>query len=135
MDSKTNSQIIIENIKHEIKIQNLKLDFIAKSLGISIGEFSKILSGERKNFYKYLFAISNILNVEFMKLFYNKEHKMAEQFNLQELENLRLELEKKEFLIAQFQQTIKANEIALKALEELLKLERELKEDYRSFGS
>lgn len=70
-----------------------------------------------------------------MKLFYNKEHKMAEQFNLQELENLRLELEKKEFLIAQFQQTIKANEIALKALEELLKLERELKEDYRSFGS
>lgn len=51
MDSKTNSQIIIENIKHEIKIQNLKLDFIAKSLGISIGEFSKILSGERKNFY------------------------------------------------------------------------------------
>lgn len=59
---------IPDNIRHYRKEFNVKLESLAKELGISLGEMSKIENGQRTDYYKYLPQIANTLGIEFVQL-------------------------------------------------------------------
>lgn len=64
-------QNLLESIKELIKRKNMKMEVVAKDLGISCGELSKVLSGKRKRPMKYLPKLIEILNISISDLVIN----------------------------------------------------------------
>jgi transcriptional regulator with XRE-family HTH domain len=67
------SNYILDNINEVIKAKKIKLEFIAHKLGISQGEVSKILNGDRKEYEKYIYDFSKILDIDYQELVRNQE--------------------------------------------------------------
>ena len=59
----TEIQRILSNIKHYMEKNQEKTETFAKKIGLSSGELSKILRGERQNFIKHLDKFSKALGV------------------------------------------------------------------------
>ncbi len=65
---KPNKDWILDNIRNIMKEKSIKVENLATSIGNSKGELSKILNGERKDYFKYLPDIAKGLNVSFHNL-------------------------------------------------------------------
>lgn len=119
---------ILPKIKKLVKEKQIKIEHIAKTIGISNGEFSKILNGERRNYYKYLPAIAEYFDIPFLNI-------VKEDIENSELNNKSISQHPDYPLlkgnIVQFEETIKAKEASIKILEDLVKAEREAKENYK----
>jgi transcriptional regulator with XRE-family HTH domain len=63
---------ILENVKNIIAEKQLKVENISNAIGISKGEFSKILNGQRKDYFKYLPLLAENLGVSFHQLVKNE---------------------------------------------------------------
>lgn|GEM_PF-2332174 len=59
---------IIENIRTLLKEKEVKVENISREIGISQGEFSKIINGQRKDYFKYLPQITESLGVSYHRL-------------------------------------------------------------------
>ncbi len=59
---------ILEKINKIVHEKRLKTENVSKAIGISKGEFSKILSGKRKEYFKHLPKIAEILGMSFTQL-------------------------------------------------------------------
>lgn len=64
---------ILENIRGIMRLKGIKSSILATELGISQGELSKILNGERKNYTEILPLMSQKLGVSFHELVKNDE--------------------------------------------------------------
>ncbi len=125
---------ILSNIKKIIKEKNLKLENVSNDIGKSTGEFSKILNGERKNYFSDLPKIAQALDVDFHTLvkqdstvIQNNHHQeggtaIANNINDQKY------IDK---LVNQCQHTIESKEATIKTLEDLVKNEKEAKENFK----
>ena len=63
-----NKDWILENIRTLMKEKSIKVENFSTAIGISKGELSKILNGERKDYYRYLPDMANELKVSFHNL-------------------------------------------------------------------
>ncbi len=115
---------ILPKIKKLIKEKQTKLEILAKFIGISQGELSKILSGERLNYYKYIPAIADYFEIPFLSLVCNENNinsSISYHPDFQLLNNN----------INQFETIIKAKEANIKTLEVLVVNLTESKENYK----
>ncbi len=117
---------ILPKIKKIIKERQTKIVHIAKSIGISNGEFSKILNGERLNYYKHIPAIADYFNLSFLELVKND---LPNHFNTTTSENSEVFL--LDNYITQCKETISSKDANIKTLDDLVKSEREAKENYK----
>lgn len=117
---------ILPKIKKIIKERQTKIVHIAKSIGISNGEFSKILNGERLNYYKHIPAIADYFNLSFLELVKND---LPNHFNSPTSENSEVFL--LDNYITQCKETISSKDANIKTLDDLVKSEREAKENYK----
>ena len=117
---------ILPKIKKIIKQRQTKIVHIAKSIGISNGEFSKILNGERLNYYKHIPAIADYFNLSFLELVKND---LPNHFNSPTSENSEVFL--LDNYITQCKETISSKDANIKTLDDLVKSEREAKENYK----
>ena len=117
---------ILPKIKKIIKERQTKIVHIAKSIGISNGEFSKILNGERLNYYKHIPAIADYFNLSFLELVKND---LPNHFNSPTYENSEVFL--LDNYITQCKETISSKDANIKTLDDLVKSEREAKENYK----
>ena len=117
---------ILPKIKKIIKERQTKIEHIAKSIGVSNGEFSKILNGERLNYYKHIPAIADYFNLSFLELVKND---LPNHFNTSTSENSEIFLLNK--YITQCNETISSKDATIKTLDDLVKSEREAKENYK----
>lgn len=117
---------ILPKIKKIIKERQTKIVHIAKSIGISNGEFSKILNGERLNYYKHIPAIADYFNLSFLELVKND---LPSHFNSPTSENSEVFL--LDNYITQCKETISSKDANIKTLDDLVKSEREAKENYK----
>jgi transcriptional regulator with XRE-family HTH domain len=117
---------ILPKIKKIIKERQTKIVHIAKSIGISNGEFSKILNGERLNYYKHIPAIADYFNLSFLELVKND---LPNHFNTPTSENSEVFLI--DNYITQCKETISSKDANIKTLDDLVKSEREAKENYK----
>jgi transcriptional regulator with XRE-family HTH domain len=119
---------ILLKIKKIIKERQTKIEHIAKSIGVSNGEFSKILNGERLNYYKHIPAIAEYFNIPFLSFVKEDSSNLA-------IKNQSISQHPDYQLlngnIIQFEEIIKAKEANIKTLEELVISEREAKENYK----
>ena len=58
-----NKDWILDNIRNVIAQKGIKLESLSTSIGITQGELSKILNGERKDYFKHLSSIAKELHV------------------------------------------------------------------------
>jgi transcriptional regulator with XRE-family HTH domain len=124
---------IIENIHSFMKDKGMKLDTISSTIGISHGEFSKILKGEREQYYKHLPQIAHVLGVTY--------HDLVKQNTSTIQDNLRYEDESAlhngiapnyaHQLVNQCQHTIDALKSTIATLNSLVKNEKEAKENFK----
>lgn len=117
---------ILPKIKKIIKERQTKIVHIAKSIGISNGEFSKILNGERLNYFKHIPAIADYFNLSFLELVKND---LPNHFNTTTSENSEVFL--LDNYITQCKETISSKDANIKTLDDLVKSEREAKENYK----
>jgi transcriptional regulator with XRE-family HTH domain len=117
---------ILAKIKKIIKERQTKIEHIAKSIGISNGEFSKILNGERLNYFKHIPAIADYFNLSFLELVKND---LPNHFNSPTSENSEVFL--LDNYITQCKETISSKDANIKTLDDLVKSEREAKENYK----
>ncbi len=117
---------ILPKIKKIIKERQTKIEHIAKSIGISNGEFSKILNGERLNYFKHIPAIADYFNLSFLELVKND---LPNHFNTPTSENSEVFL--LDNYITQCKETISSKDANIKTLDDLVKSEREAKENYK----
>ena len=117
---------ILPKIKKLIREKQTKLEILAKFIGISQGEFSKILNGERLNYYKHIPAIADYFNLSFLELVKND---LPNHFNTPTSENSEVFLLNK--YITQCNETISSKDATIKTLDDLVKSEREAKENYK----
>ncbi|MBL7788228.1 MAG: helix-turn-helix transcriptional regulator [Chitinophagales bacterium] len=75
---------ILKNINQLIDEKGIKLEYISAKLGISQGEVSKILKGERECYTKYVYQFSQILNEPYHDLVKNDE---VNQYNYGEIKD------------------------------------------------
>ncbi len=66
--SEPNKDWILENIRNIMHEKHIKVENISSAIGISNGELSKILNGERKDYFKHLPNIAKVLEVSFHQL-------------------------------------------------------------------
>ena len=59
---------ILDNIKRILAEKQIKVETVSNEIGISKGEFSKILSGQRKEYFKYLPQIAESIQITFHEL-------------------------------------------------------------------
>jgi DNA-binding Xre family transcriptional regulator len=59
---------ILDNIKRVLAEKQIKVETVSNEIGISKGEFSKILSGQRKDYFKYLPQIAESIETTFHEL-------------------------------------------------------------------
>ena len=115
---------ILPKIKILIREKQTKLEIWAKFIDISQGELSKILNGERLNYYKYIPAIADYFEIPFLSLVCN-ENKINSSISyhpdFQLLNNN----------INQLEAIIKAKEANIKTLEVLVINLTESKENYK----
>lgn len=122
---------ILENIKKIIKEKGLKVENVSNAIGISKGEFSKILSGQRDNYPKYLPQIADSLEVSFHQLvtpnnvILNNYGEIKEQSQGQ-VANMYNSTDK-----VLYERLINECNEKDKTKDELLKTEREAKENYK----
>jgi hypothetical protein len=115
---------ILPKIKKIIKERQTKIEHISKSIEISNGEFSKILNGERLNYYKHIPAIADYFEIPFLSLVSNENNinsSISYHPDFQLLNNN----------INQFEAIIKAKEANIKILEVLVINLTESKENYK----
>ena len=117
---------ILPKIKKIIKERQTKIEHIAKSIGVSNGEFSKILNGERLNYFKHIPAIADYFNLSFLELVKND---LPNHFKTSPSENAEVFLLDK--YIAQCNETISSKDATINTLDNLVKSEREAKENYK----
>ena len=55
---------VLSKIALHMRIRHVKVENMARALGISAGEFSKILNGQRKHYQKHLPGIAAYLNLD-----------------------------------------------------------------------
>ena len=119
---------ILPKIKKLIREKQTKVENLAKFIGISQGELSKILNGERLNYYKHIPAIAEYFNIPFLSFVKENSSNLA-------IKNLSISQHPDYHLlngnIIQFEEIIKAKEANIKTLEELVISEREAKENYK----
>ena len=119
---------ILPKIKKLIREKQTKVENLAKFIGISQGELSKILNGERLNYYKHIPAIAEYFNIPFLSFAKEDSSNLA-------IKNLSISQHPDYHLlngnIIQFEEIIKAKEANIKTLEELVISEREAKENYK----
>jgi len=58
----------LNNIAYYMRSRHIKVENMARALGISAGEFSKILNGQRKHYHKHLPGIAAYLNIDLQAL-------------------------------------------------------------------
>lgn len=75
---------ILRNINKLIDEKGIKLEYISAKLGISQGEVSKILKGERDSYTKYVYQFSQILNEPYHEIIKNDE---VNQYNYGEIKD------------------------------------------------
>ena len=75
---------ILKNINQLIVEKGIKLEYISAKLGISQGEVSKILKGERECYTKYVYQFSQILNEPYHDIVKNDE---VNQYNYGEIKD------------------------------------------------
>lgn len=63
---------LLFNIRMLRTLKGIKVETMAKKLGISKGEYSKIENNQRKNLEKYLQKIAFILNVQIETIYQSK---------------------------------------------------------------
>ena len=111
---------ILKNINQLIVEKGIKLEYISAKLGISQGEVSKILKGERECYTKYVYQFSQILNEPYHDIVKNDE---VNQYNYGEIKDNgigNVRTLKKSIDIELFEQRIQDKD-------DLIKLEREQK--------
>lgn len=114
---------ILENIRQILRDTGIKEEYLAGHLGISQGELSKILSGQRKDYPKYLPQIAESLKVSFHRLVLppgvvqNNFGPIAAH-GIGQVSNL-------------FQENKELCEQLLKAKDEIIQAERDAKEELR----
>ena len=109
---------IIDNIRNLLEERRTKVETISKEIGISKGEFSKILNGKREDYFKYLQAIADFFNVGFRELV-KPQNLYVNSTNNKLANDIYFELHER--LILQYKATLESNSsliIALKASEE-----------------
>jgi transcriptional regulator with XRE-family HTH domain len=72
---------ILNNVRIIAKRKGIKLSTFAKDLGISQGELSKILGGERRDYMKYFPVFVKILHVNPSELLEEAEAKTISTMN------------------------------------------------------
>jgi transcriptional regulator with XRE-family HTH domain len=115
---------ILPKIKILIRENQTKLEILAKFIGISQGELSKILNGERLNYYKYIPTIADYFEIPFLSLVCNENNinsSISYHPDFQLLNNN----------INQLEAIIKAKEANIKTLEVLVINLTESKENYK----
>ena len=75
---------VLDNINKIISKKGIKLEYISAKLGISQGEVSKILKGERECYTKYVYQFSQILNEPYHDIVKNDE---VNQYNYGEIKD------------------------------------------------
>jgi len=60
--------LILGNLRKILQEKGVKVENISRGIGISKGEFSKILSGQRKDYAKHLHRMADYLNVSYHHL-------------------------------------------------------------------
>ena len=75
---------VLDNINKIISKKGIKLEVISTALGISQGEVSKILKGERECYTKYVYQFSQILNEPYHDIVKNDE---VNQYNYGEIKD------------------------------------------------
>jgi transcriptional regulator with XRE-family HTH domain len=75
---------VLRNINKLIEEKGMKLEYISAKLGISQGEVSKILKGERDSYTKYVYQFSQILNEPYHEIIKNDE---VNQYNYGEIKD------------------------------------------------
>ena len=111
---------VLDNINKIISKKGIKLEYISAKLGISQGEVSKILKGERECYTKYVYQFSQILNEPYHDIVKNDE---VNQYNYGEIKDNgigNIRTLKKSIDIELFEQRIQDKD-------DLIKLEREQK--------
>ena len=111
---------VLDNINKIISKKGIKLEVISTALGISQGEVSKILKGERECYTKYVYQFSQILNEPYHDIVKNDE---VNQYNYGEIKDNgigNVRTLKKSIDIELFEQRIQDKD-------DLIKLEREQK--------
>ena len=111
---------VLDNINKIISKKGIKLEYISAKLGISQGEVSKILKGERECYTKYVYQFSQILNEPYHDIVKNDE---VNQYNYGEIKDNgigNVRTLKKSIDIELFEQRIQDKD-------DLIKLEREQK--------
>ena len=111
---------ILKNINQLIVEKGIKLEYISAKLGISQGEVSKILKGERECYTKYVYQFSQILNEPYHDIVKNDE---VNQYNYGEIKDNgigNIRTLKKSIDIELFEQRIQDKD-------DLINLEREQK--------
>ena len=95
----TTKNMILENIRKILQEKGIKVENISKEIGISKGEFSKIMNGQRKDYSKYLHRIAESLNLTYHQLINASSHtnkKMASDFQTDLYERLINECKEKD---------------------------------------
>ena len=111
---------VLDNINKIISKKGIKLEVISTALGISQGEVSKILKGERECYTKYVYQFSQILNEPYHDIVKNDE---VNQYNYGEIKDNgigNIRTLKKSIDIELFEQRIQDKD-------DLINLEREQK--------
>ncbi len=122
---------ILENIKKKLNEKQVKVETISKEIGISKGEFSKILSGQRKDYYKYLPQIAAFFGVTFHQLvtpdqvILNNYGEVKEQ-SQGNVAHLNITTDK-----VLYERLIEECKNKDKTKDELIQVEREAKENYK----
>jgi hypothetical protein len=65
---------VLNKIALQMRIKQVKVENISRALGISAGEFSKVINGQRKQYHKYLPGIAAYLEMSPQELLKPEEH-------------------------------------------------------------
>lgn len=74
---------ILQNIRNKMKESDTKVEVLGKYLEISGSEVSKILHGQRKNYFHYLPKIADFFRISFHELVQPSNHVQNNYGNIQ----------------------------------------------------
>lgn len=124
---------ILRNIRTMMKDKDLKMENFSRDIGISVGEFSKILNGQRKNYYDHLPKMAELLGVSFHELvkqdstiIQNNHHQEGGTAMHNGVDQNYIDK-----LVEQCHHTIEAKDATIKILETLIQTEKDLKENFK----
>lgn len=126
---------ILANIKKTMKEKGVKSATISKAIGISEGEFSKILNGQRIDYYDYLPKIANFFGISYHQLVKQDSNIIQNNHNQEggtAIANSngpdQVYVDK---LFNQCDETIKSKDKTIKTLEDLYQTEKDAKDSLK----